>query len=292
MAQAQNAINTAAAANAVTSFMQTTVDGNVVSTGTLQVGDVNGANAMISGVTDRPNGESIRFAAGKPYSQKYLSPFQVLDNGMIRFVNPLTGQKTFELGFNQNTSKVTFDIYNDNGIKVASIGSQGIMFTGYVPESYTKRKFRKLNTTSFIESNILAELVASIMQKYHTGNYPPTGPATDTTQFLYDIGLNVDTVVYEYYEGRNFESADNSQYAGFYTSANKFGNHIDDGIYLKQSIVGGFTQMSTNSYNVNYFCEAYLFQNGRVISTIEIFKTINISNIPSRSTPFPSEDYE
>ncbi|SKC11421.1 hypothetical protein SAMN05660477_03105 [Soonwooa buanensis] len=292
IAQAQNAMNTAALANQVTSFLSTSVNQNVVATGTLLVGDVNGANAMISGVTDQPNGESIRFAAGKPYDQKYLSPFQVLDNGMIRFVNPLTGQKTFELGFNQNTGKVAFDIYNDNGIKIASIGSQGIMFTGYIPESYTKRNFRKLNTTSFTQSEISAELVAGIMQKFHTGNYPPTGPATDTTQFMYDIGLNVNMLTYEYYEGRNFESADNSQYSGFYTSKNKFGDKIPNGIYLKQFVMGGYTQMSTNHYNINYWCEAYLIQDGRIVSSMEIFKTINISSIPTRGTAFPPEDYE
>lgn len=292
LAQAQNAINTAASAAAVTSFLQTTIDGNVVSTGTLQVGDVNGANAMICGVTDQPNGESIRFAAGKPYSQKYLSPFQVLDNGMVRFVNPITGQKTFELGFNQNTGKVVFDIYNDSGIKVASIGPQGIMFTGYVPESYTKRKFRKLNTTSFTDAAIKAELVPSIMLKRLYATYPPSGIATDQTQYFYDIGLNTDTVAYEYYEGRNFESANNAQYAGFYTSANKLGNKLPDGIYLKQTILSGMTQQSTGANTIEYFTEAYLLSNGRITSAMEILKTLIISAIPNKTSPWLPEDYE
>lgn len=291
LAQAQNAMNTAAAAAAVTNFMQTTIDGNVVSTGTLQVGDVNGANAMISGVTDKPNGESIRFAAGKSYDEKYLSPFQVLDNGMVRFVNPANGQKTFELGYNQNIGKVVFDIFNENGIKVASIGSQGIMFTGYVPESYTKRKFRKLTTTSFTESAIKAELVASILLKRLISTYPP-GPATDGTQYHYEIGLNTNTVAYEYYEGRNFESADNAQYVGFYTTENKFGTKLPDGIYLKQYIASAMRQMSTGANSVGYSTEAYLLQNGRIISSIEIWKSLTITGIPDKTTDWLPEDYE
>lgn len=292
LAQAQNAQTTAAAAAAVTSFMHTTIDGNVVSTGTLQVGDVNGANAMISGVTDRPNGESIRFAAGKNYANKYLSPFQVLDNGMVRFVNPLTGQKTFELGFNQNSGKVVFDIYNDNGIKVASIGSQGIMFTGYIPESYTKRKFRKLNTTSFTETAIKADLTASIMLKWLFDRYPNTGMATDTTQYFYEIGLNTNVVAWEYNEGRNFESAGNAQYAGLYTSENKLGPKLPDGIYLKQFITVGWTQVSSGQNSVEYWSEAYLVSNGRIINSMEISKTLTISQIPNKPSKWLPEDYE
>lgn len=293
LAQAQNAQNTAAAAASVTDFLtKTTIQKNIVATGTLLVGDANGANAMICGVTDQSNGESIRFAAGKDYANKYLSPFQVLDNGMVRFVNPLTGQKTFELGFNQNTGKVVFDIYNDSGIKVASIGSQGIMFTGYVPESYTKRTFRKLTTTSFTAAAIQTEIVASIMLKRLYATYPPTGPATDTTQYFYDIGLNINTTAYEYYEGRNFESAGNAQYAGFYTTANKLGDKLPDGIYLKQQILTGWTQRSTGTYTMIYQTTAYLFQNGRIISSLEVSKTLTISSIPNKSTNWDPEDYE
>jgi uncharacterized ubiquitin-like protein YukD len=290
LAQAQNAIQTANATAAVTNFLQTTINGNVVSTGTLQVGDVNGANAMISGVTDQPNGESIRFAAGKNYAQKYLSPFQVLDNGMVRFVNPLTGQKTFELGFNQNTGKVVFDIYNDNGVKVASIGPSGIQFTGYVPESYSTKKFRKLTTTSFTLSSIQSELSASMFEKYQTGSAP--GPTTPDSWRTYDIGLLINSQVYQYYEGRNFESSDNAQYAGFYTTANKFGEKIADGIYLKQQVSGAILDPPNNKYNTDYYTEAYLIQNGRIVGSIQINKTVLITSIPARATPWPPEDYE
>ena len=237
LAQAQNAINTANAAASVTSFMQTTIDGNVISTGTLQVGDVNGANAMISGVTDKPNGESIRFAAGKNYANKYLSPFQVLDNGMVRFVNPTTGNKTFELGFNQNTGKVVFDIYNENGVKIATIGTNGIEFTGYIPESYSKASFKKLNTTSFTESAILSVFTESIFERYITEPGPPR---------YYDIGFNIDTESWLYNEGRNFESAGNAQYVGYYPTQNKLGTPIPDGIYVRQLVDNIINQIRNN----------------------------------------------
>ena len=275
LAQAQNAINTANAAASVTSFMQTTVDGNVISTGTLQVGDVNGANAMISGVTDRPNGESIRFAAGKNYANKYLSTFQVLDNGMVRFVNPLTGQKTFELGFNKNTGKVVFDIYNENGVKIATIGTNGIEFTGYIPESYSKASFKKLNTTSFTESAILSVFTESIFERYITEPGPPR---------YYDIGFNIDTESWLYNEGRNFESAGNAQYVGYYPTQNKLGTPIPDGIYVRQLVDNIINQEYINIESV-----AFRIVSGKIMDFKNISKAIRIASIPLRATPFPLE---
>lgn len=285
LAQAQNAMNTASAAAAVTSFMQTTIDGNVISTGTLQVGDVNGANAMISGVTDRPNGESIRFAAGQNYANKYRSPFQVLDNGMVLFVNPTTGQKTFELGFNQNTGKVVFNIYNDNGIRVASIGSQGIIFTGYVPESYTKYNFRKLTTSTFTTESVNSELSQlNTLQKYLT--------SSEELLKHYNLGLLTNYVAYEYYEGINFESAGNAQYARFYPTKNKFDSPIPDGIYARQNIISVTIDGDESGVIVNYNTTVYLFENGKIKSSINANAQQRIDRISARSENFPPEDFE
>ena len=280
LAQAQNAATTAANAAAVTSFMQTTVNGNVVSTGTLLVGDVNGANAMISGVTDQPNGESIRFAAGKPYAQKYLSPFQVLDNGMVRFVNPVTGLKAFELGFNQQTQKVVFDIYNEDGLKIATIGSQGIVFTGYIPEKYTEVFFRKLTTNTFTQSAIISEMTTNVTTKIEQefiDGYPPPYWQTWSAWWISPIG-NYSCFLYN--EGRNFESAENSQYAGYHPTANKFDEWIPDGIYItdiKQHYIVGTYEGQTKPKSMHYFADCYRIIDGVVVDMmlVSIPYTIN-----------------
>ncbi|MGL6039081.1 MAG: hypothetical protein ACRC0E_09395 [Soonwooa sp.] len=296
LAQANNAINTANNVANLTSFLQTSIQGNVVGTGTLLVGDVLGANAMICGVTDRPNGESIRFAAGKPYAQKYNSPYQVLDNGMVRFVNPLTGQKTFELGFNQNTGKVVFDIYNDSGIKVASIGSQGIMFTGYIPESYKKYNLRKLTTTSFLKSDIEAEMTDKLNKFLIAQSPPPTTPDDNWRQ--YDIGIATNYTAYNYNEGRNFESADNAKYVGFYPTANKFDAFIPNGIYVRQVIFSHQYTGNMGGAPINagdktyYYGEAWKFENGKIIGSIEFYIEKLINSVTTRGAIFPPEDYE
>ncbi len=285
LAQAQNAQNTSAALQQVTSFMQTTVDGNVIATGTLAVGDVNSGNAFFSGVTDRPNGESVRIAAGKPYGDKYLSPFQVLDNGLVNFVNPITGQKTFVLGFDQVQGKVVFDIYDDNGVKIASIGPKGIEFTGYVNESYTAYGFRKL-ASSFSDTTALSN---EIKANLTTTEISRAIPATGTNNWVYRrLELVKNITGYLYDAGRNFESAHNSQYNGYFKTQNKLGAKLDDGVYaLYQytNVLKGDLDPATNPpvpyvsgqnyYNGSYslIFQVYTIVNGKI--TLSKAVTVN-----------------
>ena len=244
----------------------TTIEGNAVATGTLLVGDENGTNAMICGITDQPNGESIRFAAGKPYAQKYLSPFQVLDNGMVRFVNPVTGQKTFELGYNQATGKVVFDIYDENGVKIATIGSQGITFTGYIQESFDTQFFTKLETNTFEESAIINSFKTTLRKRIVT-NDPRT----------YSVYMVSNKTAYLYDAGRNFETSSNIQYIGYHNSANKFDSFIDNGIYM----VMAQEELFNASETVYYMTTAYKMVNGKVndamyITVVASLKEINL----------------
>ena len=216
LAQAQNALNTAAATAAVTSFMQTTIDGNVVSTGTLQVGDVNGANAMISGVTDRPNGESIRFAAGQNYANKYRSPFQVLDNGMVRFVNPISGKKAFELGFNQAVGKVVFNIYDDNGNKIIELGSQGIIFNNYISDSWNPVDYF-LIPADYTASNAAMSQYINDNLKFTDYNDTPYGNYASIT-------VNKTSNYWKYLAGRSYDSQNYVQYENFYYATDNNNN--------------------------------------------------------------------
>ena len=58
---------------------------NTITTGALTVGNVSGGNAGINGAGLA--GNSIRFFAGKPYSQKEQAPFRVDDNGELWATN-------------------------------------------------------------------------------------------------------------------------------------------------------------------------------------------------------------
>ncbi|MGV4550000.1 hypothetical protein, partial [Ornithobacterium rhinotracheale] len=66
----------------VTDFLSTTIDGDVISTGVLQVGglDASGeskSNAGISGTTEKGEGNDVRFWAGSTAENKDNAPFRV-----------------------------------------------------------------------------------------------------------------------------------------------------------------------------------------------------------------------
>ncbi|MBS9775005.1 MAG: hypothetical protein KGV59_07630, partial [Tenacibaculum sp.] len=69
-----------------TDFLSTTrIEGNTVATGTLLVGNQNGANAGITGMGTAPT--SVRMYAGATPQNMNSAPFRVLDNGMLYAMN-------------------------------------------------------------------------------------------------------------------------------------------------------------------------------------------------------------
>lgn len=72
----------------VTSFLATTIDGDVISTGVLQVGGLNEqgeskSNAGISGSTEKGEGNDVRFWAGSTAENKDNAPFRVKESGEL-----------------------------------------------------------------------------------------------------------------------------------------------------------------------------------------------------------------
>lgn len=85
-AEIDNARSTLANVRSKTDFLKTQIDGNVVATGTMIVGDAAGNNnAGVSGVVDPEHfpipGENIRFWAGATYENRGIAPWRVLQNG-------------------------------------------------------------------------------------------------------------------------------------------------------------------------------------------------------------------
>jgi len=87
-AEIDNARSTLDRVKGITDFLTTTMDGNVVATGTMIVGDAAGNNnAGVSGVVDIEHfpvpGDNVRFWAGAPYEQRGIAPWRVLQNGSM-----------------------------------------------------------------------------------------------------------------------------------------------------------------------------------------------------------------
>ncbi|MGV0980417.1 phage tail protein [Empedobacter falsenii] len=241
--------------NQITSFLNTTINGNVIGTGVLMVGSESQSNAFISGLTDKGN-ESIRFAAGKPYQEKEKSPFQVLDNGLVRFCNPENGKVVFELG--SKNGKVVFDIYNEQGLKTATIGPQGIVFTGYTPENYDKQRFRRLTYQSDNETELINEVLnySNTLYNQYDGTYR-------------HILNDAQTYAFQYSAGYNFESANNAQHEGkYFQNENKLGAFMQDGWYATY-----FENIIVQSPNVNIYCQIILINAGRIIKQYVVSET-------------------
>ena len=218
LAQAQNALNTASATAAVTSFMQTTIDGNVVSTGTLQVGDVNGANAGITGVTDNAD-DSIRFFAGSTYQNKSTAPWSMSGKGIERTYHPNGNIATIRGIIN---GEFTFNFYHKNGYLLFKLDpNRGLINVAYTNESFTEYNFAKLNIISQTASDL--ELMNAI------------SPLVTTSNSYYVIDSNQLTYIcYEYFNGTLPENSTWEQYNGYKASKSKLDN-IPDGWYITMS---------------------------------------------------------
>ncbi|WP_395765183.1 hypothetical protein [Elizabethkingia anophelis] len=214
-AQADNALTTSNITSQKVSFLSTTINNNVVSTGTLEVGDVVGANAGITGVTDRGR-QSVRVYAGSPYANKNTAPFTLQDDGLIKMHHP-NGNKGFELGIVDG--KLVFNVYDDIGNKIMEMGSQGIIFSNYIPDSWTNLKLAKFDSanyspydaasvTNFANSNtrqIMVNNPGGIEDAQHWNVFVPKTEASHINYSTYSAGRSYDSNTYVIYEGIYFE---------------------------------------------------------------------------------------
>lgn len=72
--------------NKITSFLGTTIDGNVVATGVVLVGDGNEGTGGMSGIRDQGQ-ESIFLYSGQTFNNRYSAPFRVTHGGSVVMTN-------------------------------------------------------------------------------------------------------------------------------------------------------------------------------------------------------------
>ena len=203
MAQANNAQNTANRVSQLTSFMNTTVDGNVVASGTMLVGDVNGGNAGMTGVTDRGS-DSVRFFLGTNYANKNKAPLAFIDKGLIQMHHP-NGVLGFEMGI--VNGKLVFNVYDNSGNKTMEMGSQGIIFSNYIPDSWDSYTLLTIPAGS---TNTDADL-----ENFLRGQLNITTHQNDTEGWC-NVDLNQNTTYWRYSAGVSYDSANYKQYEKFY----------------------------------------------------------------------------
>ncbi len=267
LAQAQNAQNTAAALQGKTSFLTTDIHGNVISTGTVAVGDAVGANAGITGVTDRGS-KSVRFWAGTDFAGRNMAGWLIRNDGveerwfngvMIRQTGVINGNWQ-DLRFNMNgvlakkeaiiNGKILDEWYN-NGVLAYQIGQNGIYYVTEIPESFTACLLLNLNSnTNTSDGNIFHVKIRQHMLQSES----------DPRRFI----LGGDTQSQYYSAGQNVYSESNKQYEGYKTGMSKF-NNLPDGWYAMSELG---MMMDYDAGGTKKVASLIRLQNGKAIDSL------------------------
>lgn len=274
-AQADNALSTANRVSQLTSFMNTTVDGNVIASGTMLVGDVTGGNAGITGVTDQGS-NSVRIFAGANYANKDKAPLNILDNGLIKMHHP-NGNKGFELGI--VNGKLVFNVYDDVGNKIMEMGSAGIVFANYIPDSWSTFYLGKFNSSSYNPYNLNeVSSFANGNTKQEMINSP--GNIDDPEHWLVTIPKsNSEWVNYSQYSaGTSYDSNTYKKYEGIYYSGtlqkpqkpNDYTEKLADGWYYYTVSTHVWKQRGNPNMNGRYEYAFTLFRlsQGQLVETL------------------------
>ncbi|MDV3751217.1 hypothetical protein CMU19_07440 [Elizabethkingia anophelis] len=274
-AQADNALATSNITSQKVSFLSTTINNNVVSTGTLEVGDVVGANAGITGVTDRGR-QSVRVYAGAPYANKNTAPFTLQDDGLIKMHHP-NGNKGFELGIVDG--KLVFNVYDDVGNKIMEMGSAGIIFANYIPDSWSTFYLGKFNSSSYNPYNLNeVSSFANANTKQEMLNNP--GNINDPEHWLVTIPKSdSEWVNYSQYSaGTSYDSNTYKKYEGIYYKGtlqkpqkpNDYTEKLADGWYYYTVSTHVWKQRGNPNMNGRYEYAFTLFRlsQGQLVETL------------------------
>ena len=256
-----------------TNFLgSTTIDGNVVATGTMLVGNENGTNAGLTGTGDTNTG--VYLWGGGTYQQMVqgLAKKEQRRNGIDIWRHP-NGQVGFEIGIKDG--RLIFNGYHSDGYKLFELDpNRGLIAVSYTQESWTQTPLRKLNYTSstFNESTIASEITSAIFNNTEYVQFTAPGePATIDTDYSYMITYTLleNYVGYEYDNGTNPTNSAYESLKGMKANNGDRNTNIPNGWYLPQlGII--HREITVNSYpehNYTFTVYVYYYTNGKITDT-------------------------
>lgn len=200
--------------NKVTSFLNTTVNGNVIGTGVLMVGSESQSNAGISGLNEAGS-KSVRLWAGGTAQNRDKAAWNTLDDGTMQFFHP-NGQIAFRFGV--SNGKFIMDGYHEQGMKLWELSpNRGLVNVAYIPESWNTTPMININQSSSTLNVASAQslLNSLVLEDFR---YPSDENLEGTyvwfieknfTSFEYQIGTHPDNQQYESFIG--YKSVENSK---------------------------------------------------------------------------------
>ncbi len=243
-----------------TNFLEeTTVSGNVVATGLLMVGDENGANAGISGVTDL-GAQSVRFFAGGTASNRNNARYQVLDDGTVK-MNHSDGKKGWVWAIKDGAPLLEY--WSKTGAKLFELGERGLVAVSYVPESFTEEKIYQCSYTNpiFNETTLKSELQSAVIKQ-------TIPPLLDDNIYTFNYLINSNKTAYDYYNGTHPDYEVYSVYNGLKDVNNDRTYNIANGWYfLEVGIIHTAYNDKPTISPQNITIILYYFENGKQIDS-------------------------
>jgi len=208
--------------NKVTSFLGTTVNGNVIGTGVLLVGSGTQSNAGISGLNEAGS-KSVRLWAGGTAQNRDKARWQILDNGTERGFH-VNGNLAWERGFDENNSPF-YTMYNSDGQKTFHLDAQrGLVPVPYLPQSFTENKVIYISQPKNIDENTLKyNLINKFLSRIDI--------SIGTNSEYYFIYLNKDTTIWQYFNGSHPSNSSLEQYNGYKVFNNDYTQNCANGWY-------------------------------------------------------------
>jgi len=203
--------------NEITSFLDTTVNGNVIGTGVLLVGSGTQSNAGISGLNEA-GAKSVRLWAGGTAQNRDKANWQILDDG-TEVTYHSNGNLATERGLIDGSP--VYNFYHKDGYLLFKLDpNRGLVNVAYTQESWTLRKFAKINNNNLNADDSDLRLLVAPLIVLENGFY-----------FIKENKLTYNC--YEYFNGTIPSNADLQQYNGYKTNnTEKIGNNIPNGWYI------------------------------------------------------------
>lgn len=258
---------------------QTLIDGNMMATGILAVGNPSGANAFISGLG--AGLDAIRFLAGSDWANRATAPFRVLDDGSLFASKGLiagwsiTDSELSKNDIHINADRPAIEIYSPTTGELAVDISGASELSSLIGSSLTPSATiitASSNGSEFVPtSNHGIALQSPLMLVYGTG-VTFSGTADDVITITLDLFQDIGTPYYEsirggspvtdYYNenckiGIEIELPDTSKIKVYKALVGDYDSRLDgDATYeLKKSLT-----LVTGTYTIRTYIEASFFE--------------------------------
>lgn len=259
---------------------QTSIQGNAVATGTLLVGNADGANGGITGLDDGTLGEdSIALWFGKNFENRKTAPFRVSRNGKLALENKIDATQVkgmyMENGeliwrdenniIRRRINMLDFKTYSANGTLLWEVNETG-HHTYIITDSYVAVGLVSLfNSNETANDTEIGEYLSDrfVIEDEDIGGYG--------TKYQHTKTLPINLNCYKYNAGNS--DAGNLQYEGYKKTQSKT-NNIDNGWYTPTN---GELYKKVNGLEttlVTFTIECWYVKNGKITQARNITITI------------------